>query len=109
MKRSIKSNQRGVVEFNVVANAAGTALTGLDSLMVTMTDTGTGDKLITLPEALNDMVVQLTSGTTGVVAELGTTTSTTVQVLTFDTATGATPVDGIVHITIKGSLVSDRY
>ena len=109
MKRSVKSNQREVVEFNVIANAAGTALTGLDALKVTLTDTGTGDKLLTLPEALNDMSVTVSSATTGVVAELGTLTTTTVQILTFDTATGASPTDGIVHVRIVGSLIADRY
>lgn len=109
MKRSIKSPQRGVVEYNVIANAAGTALTGLDSLQLTMTDTGTGDKLITLPEGLNDIVVQLSSGTADAVCQVGTITSTTVQVLSFDATDGTTAKDAIVHISIKGSIVSDRY
>lgn len=109
MKRSIKSNQRGVVEFNLIANAAGTALTGLDALACTMTDTGTGDKLITLPEALNDVSVQLTSGTADAIVQVGTTTSTTVQVLSYDATDGTSAKDAIVHICIKGSIVSDRY
>lgn len=109
MKRSIKSNQRQVVEYNVIANAAGTALTGLDALEVTMTDTGTGDKLITLPEGLNDLSVQLTSGTADAIVQVGTTTSTTVQVLSYDATDGTTAKDAIVHICIKGSLTADRY
>ena len=51
MKRSISSRQRQVIEYNVIANAAGTALTGLDANQITMADTGTGDKLLTLPES----------------------------------------------------------
>lgn len=108
MKRSIKSNQRKVVEFNVIANAAGTALTGLDSNLITMTDTGTGDKLLTLPETLNDTVVVASTATADAIVQIGTITGTTVQVLTFDATDGTTAKDAIVHVTIKGSLVADR-
>lgn len=109
MKRSIKSNQRQVVEFNVVANATGTELSGLDSLQVTMTDTGAGDKLLTLPEALNNAVVQVSVATADAIAQIGTVTATTVQILTFDAGDGTTAKDAIVHVSIKGSLVEDKY
>lgn len=109
MERSIKSKQREVVEFNVIANAAGTALTGLDSKQLTMTDTGTGDKLITLPFALNNAVVQVTSGTSATEVRVGTITSTTVQILSFASADGTTATDAICHIRIIGSKVADQY
>jgi len=109
MERSIKSKQRQVVEFNVIANAAGTALSGLDQNQVTMTDTGTGDKLITLPEPLNDAVVQVSVATADAIAQVGTITSTSVQVLSFDATDGTTAKDAIVHIRIIGSKVADRY
>jgi hypothetical protein len=63
MKRSVKSNQREVVVLNVIANAAGTALSGLDAAQMSMADTGTGDKLLTLDEALQDIVVQVSTAT----------------------------------------------
>jgi hypothetical protein len=109
MERSIKSKQRQVVQYNVIANAAGTALTGLDANQVTMTDTGTGDKLITLPEALQNAVVQVTVATADAVPQVGTITSTTVQVLSFDATDGTTAKDAICHITITGSKISDQY
>lgn len=109
MERSIKSKQRSVLEYNVIANAAGTALSGLDALQVTMTDTGTGDKLITLPEALQNAVVQVSVATADAIAQVGTITSTTVQVLTFDATDGTTAKDAICHIRIIGSKVSDQY
>lgn len=108
MKRSIKSNQRQVLEYSVIANAAGTALTGLDQNLLTMTDTGTGDKLLTLPEALNDAVVIASTATADAIVQIGTITSTTVQILTFDATDGTTAKDAIVHVNIKGSLVADR-
>lgn len=110
MRRSISSRQRQVIEYNVIANAAGTALTGLDANQITMTDTGTGDKLLTLPEVLNDVVVQVTVATADAIAQIGTITeaSKTIQILTFDATDGTTAKDAIVHVTIKGSLVTDR-
>lgn len=109
MKRSIKSNQRQVVEYNVIANAAGTALTGLDQNQITLTDTGTGDKLLTLPETLQNIVVQVSVATADAIAQIGTITSTSVQILTFDATDGTSAKDAIVHVNIKGSLVSDLY
>ena len=109
MERSIKSKQRSVVEFNVIANAAGTALSGLDQNQVSLTDTGTGDKLLTLPEALQDAVVQVSVATADAVAQVGTITSTSVQILTFDATDGTTAKDAIVHVRIIGSKIADRY
>jgi hypothetical protein len=109
MERSIKSKQRQVLEYNVIANAAGTALTGLDANQITLTDTGTGDKLLTLPEALQNAVVQVTVATADAVPQIGTITSTTVQVLTFDATDGTTAKDAIVHVRIVGSKISEQY
>lgn len=109
MERSIKTKQRQVLEYNVIANAAGTALTGLDANQITMTDTGTGDKLLTLPEALQNAVVQVTVATADAIAQIGTITSTTVQVLTFDATDGTSAKDAIVHVRIIGSKISDQY
>lgn len=109
MERSIKSKQRQVLEYNVIANAAGTALSGMDSLQLTLADTGTGDKLITLPHALQNAVVQVSVATADAIAQVGTITSTSVQILTFDATDGTTAKDAIVHVRIIGSKVSDKY
>lgn len=110
MKRSIQSNQRKVVQLHVIANAAGTALTGLDAAQVSLTDTGTGDKLITLDERLNDIVVSVSVGTADAIAQIGTINEAnkTIQILTFDATDGTTAKDAIVHVQITGSLVTER-
>jgi hypothetical protein len=109
MERSIKSKQRQLLEFNVIANAAGTALSGLDANQITMADTGTGDKLLTLPEPLQNAVVQISVATADAIAQVGTITASTVQVLTFDATDGTSAKDAIVHVRIIGSKVSSQY
>jgi hypothetical protein len=109
MKRSIKSNQREVTQLHIIVSADGTATTGLDQNQVSVADTGTGVKTVTLSEALQDMVVQVSSATTGVVQEVSITSTTVFVVNGFDTATGAVATDGIAHITVTGSRVTDRY
>lgn len=51
MRRSIESAQRKVRQIAITISADGTTVTGLDALQVSVTDTGTGDKLITFNEA----------------------------------------------------------
>lgn len=114
MKRSIKSRQRSLRVINLIANAAGTALTGLDSTdpEITMTDTGTGVKTIELAGsgfASADYVVQVTTATADSHAEVSITDANTFVVNTFDTGDGTTAKDAICHITVFGSDVTDRY
>lgn len=108
MKRSIKSNQREVTQLHFICNAAGTAVTGLDQNQVTLADTGTGVKTVTLDEALQDMVVQATAGTDDVSTVVSVTNSTTIVITTNSTEAGAAPTDGIVHVTVTGSRITDR-
>jgi hypothetical protein len=109
MKRSVKSNQREVTQLHFICSADGTALSGLDSKQVSMADTGTGVKTITLSEALQDMVVQATAGTDDVSTVVSVTNSTTIVITTNTTEAGAAPTDGIVHVSVTGSRVTDRY
>jgi hypothetical protein len=114
MLRSIKSRQRKVREINLIANAAGTALTGLDSSdsNISMTDTGTGVKTIELGASgfsSADYIVQVTTATADTVAQVSITDADTFVINTFDSTDGTTAKDAICHITIKGSDVSDRY
>lgn len=110
MRRSIESAQRKVRIISLSANAAGTALSGIDSLQATLGDTGTGDKLITLNEALAAAPqVQVTCKTADCIAQVGSVTASTVQVLTFDATDGTTAKDCIVDILIIGKDVTDNY
>ena len=109
MKQGIKTNQRQVTQLHFVVNAAGTAVTGLDKHQVSCTDTGTGVKTIELSEALQDMVIQVTSGTAVTATPLVAITDVdTFVVSTFALADGTTAMDAIVHITVTGSRITDR-
>ena len=111
MKRSIESEQRKVRQLHFVANAAGTALTGLDAFKVSMADTGTGVKTITLDTgfAASDYVVQVTTATADTVAQVAITSASVFVVNTFDSTDGTTAKDAVCHVSVTGSDVSDRY
>lgn len=110
MRRSIESHQRKVRQVIVSANAAGTELSGLDALQASLTDTGTGDKLITLTEAFAAAPQVLVScKTADCIAQVGTVTASSVQILTFDATDGTTAKDCAVDVLIVGSDVTDRY
>jgi hypothetical protein len=108
---SVKSRQRKVRQVHIIANAAGTALTGLDSNQASMADTGTGVKTITLDKAFAsaDYIVQVTTATADSHAEVSITSAGVFVVNTFDTGDGTTAKDAICHISVYGSDVSDRY
>jgi len=111
MKRSIKSEQRETRLLAIICNAAGTAVTGLDSNKVSMADTGTGVKTITLDQAFAaaDYSVIVTTATADSVAQVSITSSSVFVVNTFDSTDGTTAKDAICHILVIGSDVSDRY
>jgi hypothetical protein len=112
MKRSIKSGQRSVRTLAFICNAAGTAVTGLDSLKVSMTDTGTGVKTIELGSygfASSDYIVVVTTATADSHAEVSITDADTFVINTFDTGDGTTAKDAICHVLVIGSDVTDRY
>ena len=108
MKRSVKSNQRQVVTINIIVSADGTTVSGLDSNQVSVADTGTGVKTVTLDQALQDAVVQVTTATADSVAQVSVTSDSVYVVNTFDSTDGTTAKDAVCHISITGSLVSDR-
>lgn len=112
MNRSIKSGQRQVRQLHFVANAAGTALSGLDALKVSLTDTGTGVKTIELGSngfASADYIVQVTTATADTVAQVSITDANTFVINTFDSTDGTTAKDAICHVSVIGSDVSDRF
>ena len=112
MRRSTKSAQRGVRQLHFVCNAAGTAVTGLDSLQVSLADTGVGIKTITLSEgfAAADYVVQVTVGTADTTVDsVVITNSSTFVITTVDATDGVTDKDAICYVSVIGSDVSDRY
>lgn len=94
-----------------IANAAGTALTGLDALKVSMTDTGTGVKTIELGVngfASADYSVLVTTATADTVAQVSITDSNTFVINTFDSTDGTTAKDAICHVLVIGSDVTAR-
>lgn len=110
MRRSIESHQRKVRMLNLTISADGETVSGLDALQVTVTDTGTGDKLITFNEAFAAAPhVQVTVGTDESIARIGTCTASAVQILTDDATDGTSAKDAIVHVSIIGSDITDRY
>ena len=110
MERSIKSAQRKVRQLNFTVSADGLTVSGLDKNQVSVADTGTGVKTVTLDKAfaLADYTVQATSGTALMVANAIITDSGVFVVNSLTASTGAA-ADAIVHITVTGSDIADRY
>lgn len=110
MQRAIKSEQRQVRQIHVIVDSSA-AITGLDSNKVTGANTGTGVKTLTLDSAFaaSDMVVQATPASADTIAAISVTNSSTIVISTFDATDGTTAKDAIVHVTITGSDVQDRY
>lgn len=110
MKRSIQSSQRKVRVLAVTISADGATVTGPDQNSVSVTDTGTGDKLITFDQAFAQVPsVSITSGTSAVVARKGTVAAGSVQALSFAIADGTSAADGIVDVLIIGVDVDENY
>jgi len=108
MKRSIQSNQRKVEVVSIIVSADGTTVSGLDANKVSVADTGTGVKTITLDEPLQDAACLVTTATADSVAQVSVTSDSVYVVNTFDSTDGTTAKDAICHILIIGSSVSDR-
>lgn len=111
MRRSVESAQRKTRIIAFIANAAGTALSGLDSTKITMTDTGTGVKTIEMGNngfADDDYVVIVTTATADTVAQVSITDANTFVINTFDCTDGTTAKDAICHVLVIGSDVTDR-
>ena len=108
MKRSISSNQRKVELVSIIVSADGLTTTGLDSNKVTVADTGTGIKTITLSEPLADASCVVTTATADSVAQVSVTSDSIYVVNTFDSTDGTTAKDAVCHIVIIGSAVADR-
>lgn len=112
MKRPVESRQRKMRQLCFIANAAGTALTGPDRLQVSMADTGTGVKTITLDEAFADAssyVVIVTTATADSVAQVSITSKSVFVINTFDSTDGTTAKDAICHVLVCGTDVSGPY
>lgn len=110
MKRSIKSAQRSMRQIAVTISADGATVTGPDQLAVTVTDTGTGDKLVTFDKAFAQVPsVVCSSGTAATEARKGTVSASSVQLLSFASADGTTATDAIVDVIIVGLDVDENY
>ena len=112
MKRSIKSNQRSVRQLHFIVSADGTVVTGLDSNHATSASASAGINTITLADgfATADYVVQVTCATADCIVDSVTATSKSViTVVTVDATDGTSDKDSIIHVTVTGSDVTDRY
>jgi hypothetical protein len=111
MERSIKTKQRKLRMLSFTVNAAGTAITGPDQKQVSVADTGTGVKTVTLNDAFADTeyVVQVTVGTADAIANVEISSSSSFVVDTLDATDGTTAKDAITHITVIGSDITDKY
>lgn len=111
MERSIKSRQRSIRQLHFTVSADGTTVSGLDKNQVSVADTGTGVKTVTLDEAFAsaDYCVQVTSGTADAIANAVITDSSSFVVDTLDATDGTTAKDAIVFISVTGCDVEERY
>lgn len=106
MKRPIESRQRKVRVLNFEVNAAGTAVTGPDALEVSVVDTGTGVKTVTLSEPFPTAakyIIQCTVGTADAIANVVKTSASVFVVDTLDATDGTTAKDAIVYVTVIGT------
>ncbi len=106
-----QSKQLAVRQLNFICNAAGTAVTGPDALQVTMADTATGIKTITLlkPFASSaQYVVQATGATAAAITQIDITSSSVFVINSF-AVDGTTAKDSIVHVTVTGSDSTNQY
>lgn len=111
MERSIKSRQRKVRMLSFTVSADGTTVSGLDKNQVSVADTGTGVKTVTLDEAFasSDYQVHVTVGTADAIANVEISSSSSFVVDTLDATDGTTAKDAIVHVLVIGSDIVDRY
>lgn len=92
-------------------SADGTTVTGPDKNQVSVADTGTGVKTVTLDDAFADSeyVVQVTVGTADAIANVELSSSSAFVVDTLDATDGTTAKDAITHIVVIGSDITDKY
>mgnify|MGYP003632171780 CR=1 FL=1 len=112
MKRNIKSGQRSLRQLHFIVSADGTVVTGLDSLKATSSSASAGINTIVLSEAFasTDYVVQVTCATADcIVDSITATSSSVITVVTVDATDGTSDKDSIIHVTVTGSDVTDRY
>lgn len=110
-KRSLKSRQREIRQLHFIVSADGTSVTGLDKNQVSVADTGTGVKTVTLDEAFAsaDYSVQVTVATADAIANVEITSSSVFVIDTLDATDGTAPKDAAVHVCVTGSDVTERY
>jgi len=111
MERSIKTKQRKVRQLSFTVSADGTTVTGLDKNQVSVADTGTGVKTVTLDDAFaaSDYQVLVTVGTADAIANVEISSSSEFVIDTLDATDGTTAKDALVHVLVIGSDIVDRY
>lgn len=105
--REVRSQQRGSRIIACLIDGTGTASVVPGSgAEVSLTDSGTGDYLLTLANPLKNVLsVHATPiGASGdVVATIGTVSASAIQILCWDGTDGTTAKDADVYVTIIGS------
>lgn len=103
-RKKVSSEQRRVRQLFFRKGGAGTPVLDEGGLSCgTITDTGTGDYLITFTKAFRRKpVCQLTCLTSAKTVRLGTLAVGSVQVLGFNQADGTTAAEADFHLTVSG-------
>lgn len=110
MLRTVKGEQRGMRVIAARVDGTGTAsiLEGGDTSL-SLTDTGTGDYLLTFGEPFQRVPVVIpVAATSAVEVRLGTISKTAVQILGFASADGTTATDTDFHVVIIGFDAEDE-
>lgn len=102
--RSIQARQRMVHEIHVSLDGTGTAALLSGSREVSLTDSGTGDYLLTfVTKPRRVLAVHATSLTADSVVNVGAVSTTSVQLLATDLAAAAKDVDMYVTLVVSDS------
>lgn len=110
MRRSIKSAQRSLRQLSFTVSADGATVSGLDKNQVSVVDTGTGVKTVTLSEAFAaaDYQVLVTVGTDEAIARAVISSSSSFAITTDDATDGTAAKDALVHVLVIGSDIKER-
>jgi uncharacterized NAD(P)/FAD-binding protein YdhS len=109
--KELVSRQRKMRMVSFIASADGLTLSGPDSLNMTMADTGTGIKTLTLSEPFADAnyIVMVTTATADSVAQVSISSKSEFIINTFDSTDGTTAKDAICHVMVLGSDTTDKF
>lgn len=109
MLRSPKTNQRAERRLAFHVDGTGTASIVKGSGLATLTDTDTGDYLLTFTRPFTRAPIGLLSVITAAKTGRLVLTTTTAQILTFNQADGTTASDADFYVEIIGWDIAEEY